>query len=387
MGKRSVRPDGSVAIEGKNANGEGSIFQRKDGRWVGSVILAGDRRKDVYGKTRQDVAAKRLALLRAKAENVPVPQEKTAVAAFLAGWLEHTARPRVRRSTYTGYEVVIRRHLTPQLGTLRLARLTPVDLSRCYATLQNGGLAARTVRLCHAVLHRALADAARWGLVARNVAELVDPPRSSHLEPRVLTIEEARQLMDAAKSDRLEALYVLALLSGLRAGELLGLRWADVDLDRGELTVRQQLQRAKGEWITSEPKTARGRRTLGLPARAVAALRRRRTHQTEERLAAGPAWQDTDLIFTTAIGTPIERGNILRRSFWPLLEQAGLPRIRFHDLRHTAATILLADGENVKAVQERLGHAAAAMTLDVYGHVLPGFQRAVAERLDRLFGS
>lgn len=372
---------------GKRGNGEGSIRQRADGRWEARVILGDGRRKSVYGETRKDVAAKLLPVLKAAADNLPVPSERNTVGAFLTDWLENTAKPRVRASTFVGYEVAVRRHLMPQLGTLRLARLAPADLARCYAALGKAGLAPRTVRLCHAVLHKALADAARWDMVTRNVADLVDPPRAGRPETRVLSVADARRLLDAAAGDRLEALYVLALLTGLRAGELLGLRWTDLDLDRGELTVRQQVQRVAGAWLTSEPKTERGRRTLGLPSRAVEALRGRRVRQAEERLRAGAAWQESGLVFTTEIGTPIERGNILRRSFRPLLERAGLPPMRFHDLRHTAATLLLADGENVKAVQERLGHAAASMTLDVYGHVMPGYQHAVAARLDRLFGT
>jgi integrase len=187
-----------------------------------------------YAKTREAAADHLTDLLGAAKSGVPVPSERLAVGDYLADWLEHTARPRARASMYSGYEAVVRRHLTPQVGRLRLAWLAPADLARWYAALQRPSLAPRTVRLCHAVLHRAFADAARWDLVTRNVADLVDPPRGALPEPRVLAIDEARRLMDAAKGDRLEALYVLVLLTGLRTGELLGLRWTDVALDRGD---------------------------------------------------------------------------------------------------------------------------------------------------------
>lgn len=290
--------------------------------------------------------------------------------------------------TYEGYERTLRLHVIPEIGSVRLARLTPQALSLLYQRLLDKGLSARTVQLTHAILHRALRQALRWRLIPVNPADAVDAPRPERREFRVLALEEVRRLLEATRGDRLEALYAVALTCGLRQGELLGLRWQDVDLDAGTLAVRQQAMRVQGRWVFPEPKTAAGRRSVTLPALTVGALRQHRARQNEERLQIGPAWQDElDLVFTNAIGGPIEKQNLVRRSFRPLLERAGLPRVRFHDLRHSAATLLLAGGIHPRVVQERLGHSTISVTMDIYSHVLPTLQRDAAERLDRLLAA
>ena len=249
------------------------------------------------------------------------------------------------------------------------------------------GLSPKSVRLVHAVLHRAFKQAVRWRLINVNPADAVDAPRAERKEFHALDAEETARLLEAARADRLHGVYVLAVTCGMRQGELLGLRWADVDLDKGALAVRQQVMRIGGEWRFSEPKTKAGRRVITLPAVAVSALREHRRRQAEERLRVGPEWHDNGLVFTNRIGNPIEKQNLMRRSFWPLLDRAALPRIRFHDLRHTAATLLLAEGLHPKVVQERLGHSTIAITMDVYSHVGMTLQREAAETLDRLFAA
>jgi integrase len=199
--------------------------------------------------------------------------EKQTVAQFLNSWLEGVARPTVRATTFEGYERIVRLHLNPAVGSVRLARLTPQALADLYHCLLDKGLSAKTVRLVHAMLHRALGQAVRWGSVAVNVADAVDAPRPQRREFRTLTAEEAGRLLNAARENRFHALYVVALTCGLREGELLGLRWADIDLDKAVLGVRQQAIRVKGQWLFSEPKTAKGRRTVTLPSLAVEALR------------------------------------------------------------------------------------------------------------------
>jgi len=215
----------------------------------------------------------------------------------------------------------------------------------------------------------------------------VAPPRPQRREFRTLTVEEAERLLAAARSDRLCALYVLALTCGLREAELLGLRWADIDLDRAVLAVRQQALRIRGSWVFSEPKTASGRRTVALLSLAVEVLRQHRVKQAQDRLLLGPAWEDNGLVFPNQVGRPIEKQNLLRRSFWPILRQAGLPHMRFHDLRHSAATLLLAQGVHPRVVQERLGHSTISVTMDTYSHVMPTLQREAAESLDRIFAA
>jgi integrase len=327
------------------------------------------------------VARRLTQALHACQQGLLPPPERETLGRFLLRFLEDVARPSLRPTTYEAYERLARLHILPQLGQLRLARLTAQELQSLYARLLEKGLSPKTVALAHAFLHRVLGQAVRWGLLAQNPADAAEPPRAQRPPARALTPEEAGRLLEAARSDRLYALYVLAVTCGLRQAELLGLRWKDVDLEEATLAVRQRLYRVKGRWVVSEPKTARGRRLVTLPALAVQALR-----QLEERLRAGELWEENGLVFANQLGRPIEKQNLLRRSFWPLLERAGLPRIRFHDLRHTAASLLLSQGVHPKVVQERLGHATIAITMDTYSHVMPSLQREAAARLDSLLG-
>jgi integrase len=225
-------------------------------------------------------------------------------------------------------------------------------------------------------------------MIARNPAAVVTPPRAARHEIRPLTPEQARVLLAVCEGERLGALYVLALTTGMRRGELLGLRWADVDLVARVLGVRSTLYRAEGRLVLAEPKTARSRRLIHLAPEAVAALRAHRDRQLQERLQLGPAWDAHDLVFANELGRPIEAQNMIRRSFYPLLERAGLPRIRFHDLRHSTATLLLTSGVHPKVVSEILGHATIGITLDTYSHVLPAMHReAVGAMSSLLSGS
>ncbi len=289
-------------------------------------------------------------------------------------------------AAYRGYEVTLRKHVCPEIGHLKLARLTADDLDALYSRLLDKGLSPKTVRLCHAVIHRALSHSQKRGAVAVNVASIAYAPSAPRREFRTLSPEEASRLLKAALSDRLYGLYVLALTCGLRQAELLGLRWRDIDLSGAVLSVRQQVYRMAGEWQFTEPKTKAGRRTISLSGMAVEALRERRLAQNKERLRA-KTWADLDLVFCNRLGNPIEKGNLVRHSFQPLLARAGLPHIRFHDLRHACASLLLAEGIHPKVVQERLGHASISTTMDTYSHVMPSLQADAAERMDRLLAA
>ena len=368
---------------GKRANGEGSIYRRSDQRWVGSVVLDRGRRKSFYGKTRREVATKLAAALKARQDGLPIPSERHTVERFLRQWLEGKTSS-VRPTTWARYESLIRKHLTPEIGRIALARLTPDRLQRLWSEKQAAGLSPASVRQMRALLRKALNDAERWGTVPRNVAALTSSPQVERREMLVLSPAEVRKLLDTAAEDHFEALYVLAVSTGLRQGELLALRWQDVDLDANTLQVRQTLHRTQGEFVFSPPKSSKSRRLVALTAAATAALYRRAVRQAEERQRAGAVWQDGGLIFTNEIGGPVDAGNLRRRSFWPLLERAGLPRIRFHDLRHTAATLMLGRGIHPKIVSEMLGHSQIGITLDLYSHVTPTMQRDAAEEMDRV---
>ncbi|MDI3269345.1 MAG: site-specific integrase, partial [Bacillota bacterium] len=313
------------------------------------------------------------------------PSRET-LAQFLHRWMETVQKHQVRACTYEEYAKMIR--IAPTLGPIRLDKLQLAHLQALCATKLQQGLSANTVRIIHAILRKALAQGVKWGLLARNPAEAVDRPRIQRRDMPTLSVEEVQAFLAAAKEDRLYALYVLAITTGMRQGELLGLRWEDVDLKAGRLYVRRQLVWLRyAEPALSEPKTAKGRRTVELPGLAVEALRQHRKQQAKERLLAGPAWQDWGLVFTTRLGTPIHPSNLRTRSFQPLLKKAGLPLIRFHDLRHTHASLLLAAGVHPKLVQERLGHATVGITLDVYSHTVPPLHRQVVGIVEGLLKS
>lgn len=370
-------------------NGEGTISQRKDGRWEARVsqgFMDGKpRRKVIYGKTRKEVADKLKVALHDVHRGLPLPDERVSVEIYLKRWLADVANPTLRTGSYENYERKIRLHVLPHVGRLPLAKLGPQELSSLYAKLLAKELAPATVQYIHAILHRALDQAARWNLIPRNPADLVDAPRPGRHEVCPLSPEQVSTLFAAASGDRLEALYVVAVTGGLRLGEILGLRWADIDWDVGTLQVRRSLTRTKAKGLGfSEPKTAKGRRSVALPAFAIDALRHHKARQNEEKMLHRDVWDDGDLIFPNEVGRPIERQNLIRRSFKLLLKKAELPDVRFHDLRHTAATLLLRLGEHPKVVQERLGHATIAVTMDIYSHVMPDLQRDAATKLDRL---
>jgi integrase len=368
---------------GKRANGEGSIYKRTDGRYCATLTVEGDKRKSFYGATRQEVSRKLNDALKSQREGLPVLRERYTVGQYLSEWLKST-EPSLQPRTFMRYEEIVRLHLAPMLGGTTLARLGPQHLQALYADRLEAGLSSTTVLQVHRVMRRALDQAARWGLVARNVATLVDAPRKRHREIKALTPDEVRSLLEAASGDRLEALYAVAVTSGMRQGELLALRWRFVDLTMGTAQVRGTLQRTREGLKIAEPKTARSRRLVRLTVTATEALRRHKACQAEERLRLGAAWADNDLVFANEVGRPIEATNLVSRSFAPLLKRAGLPRIRFHDLRHTAATLMLAQNVHAKVVSEMLGHSQISITLDLYSHVTPTMQQEATAAVDAL---
>jgi integrase len=369
----------------KRNAGEGSIFQRTDGRWCAQLDLGwhnGKRlRKYAYGATAGEVQDSLLKARSDRAAGLPVAVERQTVGQYLADWLNNTVKASVRPRTYVSYEQVVRSYLIPDLGRLPLLKLAPQHVrAMLNRRLTEGNLSPRSVAYIRVVLRAALNQARKWNLVARNVAELVESPRARRFEIKPLAPEQARQLLDAVKGSQLEALYAVALACGLRMGEMLGLRWQDVDLEAGRLAVRQAIQRQRGAGLIAvEPKTERSRRTIDFPAPLVAALKAHRVRQLEERLAAGSRWQDGGFVFTSGVGTPIEPRN-LHRSFKAVLRKAGLPDARFHDLRHSAASLMLAQAVPLRVVMEVLGHSSISLTADTYSHVMPSLVRDATEK-------
>ena len=351
----------------------------------------GTKRRTIYGKTRREVRDKLAKALADRADGLVFDDENMTVGEYVTRWLEDSAKGDLAPRTYSNYKLQVRRHIVPAIGRVKLAKLNPAHVQGLYAAKLRDGLKPSSVRYIHSVLRRALEQAVRWNLIPRNPAAVADPPKVRREEITPLDTGQACELLRAARveGDRLEALYVVSLSCGLRIGEALGLKWADADLGSKSPTLRvnRQLQRMRrdegtpGELVFSEPKNA-SRRTVDLPRRTVEALKDHRKQQAEERLMAGADWEDHGLIFATHKGTPLDAQNVVNRSFKPLLKRAGLPDIRWHDLRHTCATLLLSKGVHPKYVQTLLGHASIALTLDLYSHWAPGMGKQAASAMD-----
>ena len=376
---------------GKRGNGEGSITRRKsDGLYMARYTVetaTGPKRKAVYAKTRKEVAEKLTAAMSDAARGITAAGGPKTVGAFLTSWLEDSVRGSVRKSTYDRNESLCRVHLIPTLGRKKLKTLGAADVAGFYRSRLDSGCSAASVHKMHETLHKALKQAVRWGYMTKNPADDVDPPKVHTEEVTPLTREEARRLREAVRGDRLEALYVTALHTGLRQGELLALRWDDVDLEGRTLQVRRTLTRDRGKLDVGPTKTAKGRRTVQLTRDAAEALRDHLTRQLEEIGVLGDSYEPGGLVFATTKGTPINPTNLRKRSLAPLLVRAGLPHQTFHQLRHTAATILLLKNVNPKIVSEMLGHASIAITLDTYSHVLPNMQDSAVAAMEEAFSS
>ena len=367
----------------KRGNSEGSIYKRKDGRWAATVATSEGKRRTFYGKTRAEAHSKLQTAQRALTNGLPLVGELETCESFLQRWLRDTATRKVRPRTLERYEAITRQHLIPSLGRVRLARLTPGHVERMMNEGLARGLSPQTVAHHRAVLRGALNVGVRHGIVIRNAATLADPPRIPQREFQALTLDSAKKLLSAVQGDRLEALFTVALSLGLRKGEALGLRWSDVDLDHGQLSVRRTLQRMASQWVFLEPKTQSSRRTIAIPAQVTESLRTHRSRQLEERLQVGPSWNGQlweDLVFADELGQPLS-GFYVSRRFKKLLSDAGLPTMRYHDLRHGAASLMAALGIPPRVAMDILGHAQISTTMNIYAHVAPELQRDAADRV------
>jgi integrase len=359
----------------RRGNGEGSITRRKDGLYMARYWVEtpkGSKRKTIYGKKRDEVADKLARALAERADGIVYDDENLTVGEYLNSWLKGSVRGSVRQSTFDRYEKAVRVHIKPALGRVKLKKLSPAHVAGFYQDRLAAGSAPASVNKLHVTLRKALDQAVKWHMVPRNVAEAVKAPRPAPPEMRTLSAEETRKLIEVARGDKLGALYMLAVHTGMRQGELLALKWQDVDLENAKLSVRRTLTMSNGRILLGELKTKKSRRTIRLTDAAIQALHEHLARQLEGMERLGDAYRDEGLIFASQVGTPINPTNLRRRSFAALLRRANLPKIRFHDLRHTCATLLLSRNVHPKYVQELLGHANIAITLDTYSHVIPG---------------
>jgi integrase len=374
-----------VKVAKKRGNNEGSITLRKDGRWMARPTIHtpdGIKRPSIYGKTREEARQQLAKIIAERDSGLVFDAKNLTVGEYLDRWLRDSVRDTVRPSTYERQEQLVRLHIKPALGRLKLKSLTPAHVQGLYRDRMDSGLSPATVHKIHVVLHKALSQAVRWSLIPRDAAEAVKAPRPAPDEIRPLNREQVNALLEGVRANRLEALYVLAVTTGMRQGELLGLKWEDVDLNKCVVRIRHTLTRTGSRLRLGEPKTKKSRRTIQLTGRALEALRAHRKRQLEERMVHAGLWEENDLVFATQVGTFINPSNLRRRSFKPLLEKANLPPIRFHDLRHTAATLLLIQGVHPKYVQELLGHATISITLDTYSHILPSMGDQTARAME-----
>lgn len=370
---------------GNRGRGEGTIYRRPDGRWSAQLRLEYGQRTTLYGRTRTEVQAKLRQLRRDREDGVVVGAPSISVGKYLARWLDEAARLKVRPRTFTGYSLNVRR-LDPLIGRIRLAQLTPQAIQGAYARLLAKGLAPRSVQQAHVVLHGALRQAVRWGMVGRNAADGVIVPRAAPSEMSTLTSEQLQVLFESSHGQSLHAVWVLLATTGIREGEALGLKWPDIDFEKATLVVRRALQwHGKAGYVMVDPKTTRSRRTIHLSRVALHALVEHRARQREARLLAGANWRTDfgDLVFCSRYGSPMS-SSWLNVVFKRELAKAGLPRVRIHDLRHTAATLLLTRGVHPKVVQDMLGHSTVTLTLDTYSHVTPTLHKEAADHMDAL---
>ena len=365
------------------ARGDG-ITKRKDGIYMARYTVQtpdGPKRKTIYGRKYGDVERKLAEARGDAARGIVFDAKGVTIGEYLERWLADAVRGTVRNSTFSRDKYLVSNHIKPSIGRIKLKNVNALHLQGLYRERLDSGLSGSTVQKMHHVLHKALEQAKKWKLIAYNPADDVKAPTPTPKEMHPLSASEARKLLEAACEDRLEALYLLAIHTGMRRGELLGLKWADVDLDGGIVRVLRTLTRKGTGYVLGEPKTKQSRRTVRLTPRAVEALISHRARQAEEKLRAGPLYGDRGLVFAGQGGSFINPSNLRQRSFMPLLKRASLPQITFHDLRHTCASLLFQRNVHPKFVQELLGHASVAITLDTYSHMLPGMGGEAADAI------
>lgn len=371
------------------SRGEGSVFRRLDGNrkkpWVAQITIDGKAKPIGYFKTESEALAARNKAIRDLAQGTWVENSTQTMAEYLDYWLEHVHKPTLKPTTYANYRSALNSQIIPALGHIRVQKLTVRHIQMFYSDLQNKKKqSAPRVRYLHAVLHSAMEHAVREGLVARNICQGVKLPRLEKKERQVLTMEQAAQLLSATQDSQMRMILTLAVTTGVRRGEVLALKWQD--LEGRTLQVRRNLVCLTGQGVVEmEPKTAHSRREITLPYFVVDALEKHRAQQQENRQKAGDAWEEHDLLFCKAHGAHIHPAT-LDVHFGQLLESVNLPKMRFHDLRHSAITILLKMGVPAHIVQEIAGHSNVAITLGIYGHVLPGQQEEAMGKWDERFG-
>ena len=358
----------------RRSRGEGSIyFLKSKGLWVSKITLPDGSKKVKYGKSQKEVREHHQTALNQLRQGLLAKDDTITVSEFLNRYMESVGKHTLRPRTVEAYSSLIRVHIDPGIGHIKLVQLRPDHLQAFYSQKLDAGLSKRTVHFIHSVLHKVLDQAMKWGMVPRNVADFVQAPKAEKKSFAFYTKDQLNLFLDTVKGHRFYPIYVLAVYCGFREGEVLGIHHEDIDLQNGVINVRHAVLSLKGGLVITEPKTESSKRAVTLPPTALFVLKR---HLEQLKTNQG-------LVFTTSSGKPISPRNLVRH-FKSALKEANLPDIRFHDLRHSHASLLLAAGVNPKIVQERLGHSQISLTLDTYSHVIPSLQDEAAEKVEEI---
>ncbi len=371
----------------------GGIVKRGENSWRVTINLGKDhtgnrqRKTSTVRGTRKDAEKHLTELLALHDKGINIQTSNIKVCDYMDQWIRDYAIPNISARTVEGYEGYIRRYIKSHMGQIRLEKLTAQHIRSMYAAMRDKGLSNRTILHTHRILRRALHHAMRWELVIRNVCDLVDAPKPKRVEMTALNLEQSQQFLEITRTSKYGAVFYLALNTGMRRSELLGLQWRDVDLSLKTIAVRRTLLDLKGKGVVEgEPKTGCSRRSISLSNSVIAMLSGLRAKQKEDRERHDLEWKETDYVFSHANGKPFHPSRVTE-AFGQTIKQSTLPHIRLHDLRHTHATLLLKAGINPKIVSERLGHASIHITLDTYSHVLPGMQEEAVQRLEEMLQS
>lgn len=374
----------------RRGNNEGSITKRKDGTWQASILVGYDhetgkpKRKYFYAKTRQEVQEKLLHALHDVSIGTFVDSSKLTLGDWVSKWLKTYKKPVLAQTTYELYQTVLKVHILPDLGKISLNKLQTITLQNFYNEKLSLQLSASYVHQMHVIIHCALNQAIKEGLLFRNVAIAANSPKILKKEMEILTEKQLKHFMEHVKSDPMATAIILAVGTGLRRGELLGLKWKDLNFETGNLSVRRQLLCVKGGTKFEDYTKNKKSRNIHIPSNVLEKLKAHKEKQNEYKQILGEAYQNSDLIFCNKNGTSVDPGNFSAR-FKQLLKNTDIPKIRPHGLRHSHASLLLAKDVHPKIVQERLGHSSISITLDQYSHLVPGLQKAAAEKINDIF--
>ena len=359
----------------KRSRGEGSVFwDSSKERWCAEITLPNGKRKKKRAKTKKAVQDWLFDIRKQIKDNLPFLENEDTVGLYFRRYMDQVAIHSVKPSTFKSYNHWVSKHVIPEIGHIKLKELKPGHLQSLYAQKLSEGLSKRSVQYIHALIRKIMNQAVKANLIARNPTNAVEAPKPERKEPKTLTIDEARRLFESVETPRWRTIYIIAVMMGLRKSEILGLRWQDVNFENKTLSINNIIYEIDGNVYEGTPKTQKSRRTVLMPDFVCETL------QTYKKLAN----TKEGLVFQTESGRAVSPRN-LSRHFYIALDKADLPRIRFHDLRHTAATILLSQNVHPKVVQEMLGHSSITLTLDTYSHVIQGIQKEAANKMDEVF--